>query len=285
MLSARSFDAIVIPVAIVIPTKNEERAISPLLNVLVGRFQEVIVVDSLSADRTVELSRRAGATAVDFDWDGKYPKKKQWCLEHLLLANSWVLFVDADESLSEALIVEIRDLCESGLIDDFDAYDITLDYVWQGKLLRHGQSVVKRALVHRTRCKFPVLDDLGAPGMGEQEGHYQPVASRVGSLRGRIRHDDPDPLADWFSRHNRYSDWEAYLRSQPGLREEVKKLRSRQGQRFERMPLKPLVIFLYNLLVKQGWRDGRAGLEYALALCFYQWQIGVKKRNFEHGRD
>ena len=274
-----------IPISVVIPTKNEERAISPLLNALVGRFLEVFVVDSVSVDRTVEFSRRAGATVVDFDWDSKYPKKKQWCLEKLPLETNWVLFVDADESLPSALIEEMRDLCESGSIDDFDAYDITLDYVWQGKLLRHGQSVVKRALVHRARCRFPVLDDLAAPGMGEQEGHYQPVAARVGSLRGRIRHDDPDPFADWFSRHNRYSDWEAYLRSRPELRDDVRKLRSRQGQKFERMPLKPLVILLYNLLVKQGWRDGSAGLEYALALCFYQWQIGVKRRSFEHGRD
>jgi len=40
--------------------------------------------------------------------------------------------------------------------------------------------------------------------------------------------------------------------------------------------MKSLVILLYNLLLKQGWRDGRAGLEYAVALAFYQWQIGVK---------
>lgn len=265
-----------IPISIVIPTKNEELAIQPLLKTLVGCFSEVFVVDSLSIDRTAELSRAAGATVVDYDWDKKYPKKKQWCLDKLPLETDWVLFVDADESLPPSLIQELANLCESGSIDECDAYDITLDYMWQGKLLRHGQSVVKRALLQRTRCHFPVVDDLAAPGMGEQEGHYQPVADRVGTLQARIRHDDPDPLADWFSRHNRYSDWEAYLRSRPEVRNDVRRLRSRQGQIFERMPMKSLVILLYNLLLKQGWRDGRAGLEYAVALAFYQWQIGVK---------
>ena len=95
------------------------------------------------------------------------------------------------------------------------AFDIPLGYWFAGRRLRHGYTIVKRALLDRTRCRFPEPDDLDAPGMGEQEGHYQPLAESVARLRAPIEHEDLDPVRTWFERHNRYSDWEAWLELNP----------------------------------------------------------------------
>jgi len=115
--------------------------------------------------------------------------------------------------------------------------------------------------------------------MGEQEGHYQPVTAHpVGRLKHRLRHADLDPLSSWFARHNRYSDWEAYLRADPAVRDEVARLRSRQGRLFDRIPGKPLLFFLYCYVLRGGFLDGRAGLDYAMALAFYYWQVSLKTR-------
>ena len=242
-------------------------------------FSDVIVVDSGSEDGTQELAVSAGAKVISFSWNGRYPKKKQWQLDTLDTANDWVLFVDADEMPSPALVDELRAEMPRLTSGRFAAADIRLSYRFAGRFLRYGHRVVKRALVDRRRVSFPVVDDLGFPGMGALEGHYQPIADGdVLRLRSRLIHDDVDPVRTWFDRHNRYSDWEAHLRVEDLTRRTVLSDRSRQGRIFDRVPFKPLFFFAYSYVARLGFLDGRAGLDYALALSGYYWQIGLKIR-------
>ncbi|MDF2664798.1 MAG: glycosyltransferase [Microbacterium sp.] len=267
-----------IPITALVQTKNEEVGIAACLAGL-SDFDEVIVVDSNSTDRTVPLAQEHGAHVVNFTWDGKYPKKKQWQLEHVTTRHPWVFFVDADEVPSERLKAELGDLVSR---KDAAAIDVDLDYVFAGRILRHGHRVTKRCVVHRGRVRFPEMDDLGAPGMGELEGHYQPRANGVVlKARGRILHNDLDPVSSWFSRHNRYSDWEAHLRSNSALRADIAKKRTRKGRIFDAVPFKPALFFLYAYVARLGFLDGRAGFDYAAALAMYYWQIGVKYRELQ----
>ncbi|WZB63940.1 glycosyltransferase [Achromobacter xylosoxidans] len=96
-----------IPVSVVVMTKNEERNIAKCLKAL-AEFDEVFVIDSRSTDATCALAASLGAKVVDFQWNGKYPKKKQWCLEQLPFSHPVVLYVDADEEMTPALAREIR---------------------------------------------------------------------------------------------------------------------------------------------------------------------------------
>lgn len=262
------------PVSVVILTKDEELAIEACV-ASAGAFGEVFVVDSASTDRTVELAEKLGATVVPFVWDGGYPKKKQWSLDHCPISHDWVLMLDADEVVTPELAREIEALD----LDDpsVAAYDVTLDYVFLGRRLRHGHKVTKRILLRRSRNRFPVVDDLGATNMWEVEGHYQPVTDgAVRQLSSSLLHEDREPLFHYFERHNRYSDWEAHLAGRE--RSQVAKARSRQGRIFDRVPGKPLAFFVYSYLVRGGWRDGAPGFHYAMAHAFYFWQITVKRR-------
>lgn len=191
--------------------------------------------------------------------------------------NPWILFMDADGMPTDELVDSLRTKLSGEVVEA--AFDTRLSYVFARRQLKHGHRVTKRAFVYRERVAFPVVNDLKAPGMGELEGHYQPEASGpVGVLRGRLLHDDRDPVRTWFDRHNRYSDWEAYLRVHSGTGADVGAVRSKQGKVFNRVPFKPLVFFTYSYLLRGGFMDGRAGLDYALALSTYYWQIGVKTR-------
>lgn len=265
-------------VSVIVLAKNESKGLAHTLQQL-RDFSEVVVVDSSSTDGTQDIARDCGARVVDFAWDGKYPKKKQWSLDNVQLRNDWVLLLDADEYPSAELIEEIR-LLEPHLNQvTAGAFDIGLSYRFAGRFLRHGHQVTKRSLINRRLTRFPEVDDLSAPGIREVEGHYQPQTKLpINRLKGRLIHDDKDPLSSWFERHNRYSDWEAHLRSNSALRRNVAHQRSRQGRLFDLIPAKPLVFFAYSYILRAGFLDGRAGFDYAVALSAYYWQIELKLR-------
>src|SRR5205814_58512 len=102
----------------------------------------------------------------------KYPKKKQWALEHVRFSNEWVLYIDADELVTPALVQEIGDAVDNPSVNGFF---IGLDYVFMGRRLKHGPRVYKLALFRRGCGRFVDYDDLDATNMWEVEGHYQPV--------------------------------------------------------------------------------------------------------------
>jgi glycosyltransferase involved in cell wall biosynthesis len=263
----------------IILTRNEEAAIAECIRAAKRVTSDIAVIDSNSTDATASIAQREGARVVSYSWNGRYPKKKEWALRNAGATTEWVLLLDADERVSHQLAVELRAIAASDT--GHSAYDIPLRYYWRGRPLKHGQTVVKRSMLKVGASAFPEVPDLDAPGITEVEGHYQPsVAGSVGVTRGLLLHDDPDPVSDWYSRHNKYSDWEAYLRTHPPAREAVRNYRSIQGRAFDRLPCKPVLIFAYNYIAKSGWRDGLVGLEFAVSLAFYQFQIGVKVREF-----
>ncbi len=272
-----------IPVSVMVQTKNEEKGIAGCLAAL-DDFDEVIVVDSNSTDRTAELAKEAGATVINFTWNGKFPQKKQWQLTEIETRNEWLLMLDADEFPTPELARELRAIAEDPA-ESRVAFDLPVAYHFAGMGLRHGHSVVKRSFLRRGLNEFRNIDLLHLPGMGEVEAHYQPEPrGPVGRTTAKLVHHDLDPVRTWFDRHNRYSDWEAFIRMDPRTRENVRGSKSSQGRRFDRVPLKPLVFFLYSYVLRRGFLDGRAGFDYALALSVYYWQIGLKVRELQRGR-
>lgn len=269
-----------IPVSVLVQTKNEEKGIQRCLSTL-AEFDEVIVVDSNSTDRTAQLAKEAGATVINFTWDGRFPQKKQWQLENVDVRNEWLLMLDADEHPSAALCNELRSIAEDPS-DNRVAFDLPIAYYFAGSELRHGHRVVKRSFLRKGKNAFRNIDLLHLPGMGEVEAHYQPEPQGpVGRTSALLVHHDLDPVRTWFDRHNRYSDWEAYIRVHPGTRDSVRHSKSSQGRRFDSVPFKPVVFFLYSYVLRQGYLDGRAGLDYAVALSTYYWQIGLKVRELQ----
>ncbi len=249
-----------IPVSVLVVTKNEEAMIEQCLDAL-SDFDEVIVVDSLSSDRTVEIALDAGVRVVDFEWDEQYPKKRQWCLDNLQIRHDWVFWVDADEVLTSDLIAEIRML-------DFQCvgYFVKGQYILNGRVLKYGMQNNKIALFNRKRMTFPVVDDLDCPDMGEIEGHYQPVLRRdgiIGQLNATLLHYANQDAVAWTKRHERYARWEVYMarshawpKDPVWWREWLK--RCMRSSRF-----RPYVLFMYSYICKLGFLDGRAGYEFA----------------------
>ena len=94
------------PVSVIVPVKNEAENLKRCLPAL-DWADEVFIVDSQSTDETEQVAAASGARVVQFHFNGSYPKKKNWALDHLPLRNEWVLIVDADEVVVPDLAAEI----------------------------------------------------------------------------------------------------------------------------------------------------------------------------------
>src|SRR3954462_302138 len=85
-----------VPVTVLIPTLNEAKNLPRCLDHLTWA-DEILVIDSGSADATPQIAASYGASVVNFKWDGKWPKKRNWALRNVAMNHPWVLMVDADE--------------------------------------------------------------------------------------------------------------------------------------------------------------------------------------------
>lgn len=257
-----------IPVSVLITTKNEEAHIAECLRTLKD-FAQVIVIDSHSTDQTAQLAQQEGAELVLYEWNGRYPKKRGWCLENLDIMYDWVLWIDADERMTPRLSSELRNLFENGIPENMAGYFIQGQYIWNGRALRYGLRNNKIALFHRERMMFPVVDDLHIEGMGEIEGHYQPVLKspsekyKVGQLSAPVLHDAYASQKLWDMRHERYAKWEAKMTFYNSWPKDPVPWREVIKQNLRASWLRPTLIFLYSYIWKRGFLDGRAGFTFA----------------------
>ena len=86
------------PLSVLVPVKNEAANLPDCL-ASVSFAREIVVVDSASTDNTTAIAEEAGARVVQFVWNGKFPRKKNWALENVPWQHEWVLIVDADERI------------------------------------------------------------------------------------------------------------------------------------------------------------------------------------------
>lgn len=268
-------------VSVLIPTFNEAHNIADCLAGLhwVG---EVVVVDSGSHDGTREIAHQAGARVVDFHWDGQFPKKKNWALEYLPWKYEWILIVDADERITEALAAEIQQVLAG---PQADGYFINRRFVFLGQWIRHCgyyPSWNLRLFRHRLG-RYERLHD-GDTASGDNEVHEHVVLEgRTGFLQHDMWHLAYPDIFTWMEKHNRYSNWEAQVEvggARGGRGEIGRGLAGRRALRewSRRMPCRPALRFFYSYILKRGFLDGYAGFVFCRLLAVYEFLCVCKAR-------
>jgi len=257
-----------LPVSVIIPVRNEAKNLPRCLEALADA-EEVIVVDSQSTDATVEIAREFGAQVVQFRYPGGWPKKRQWAMDTLPLANEWILLLDADEVLTPELAAEIRRAIQNA---EVNGYYIALRMYFLGRVLRHGDaSFWKLPLFRRGKGKYECrLKDQDA-SMADMEVHeHVYVEGKTARLECPLIHHNIESLSRYIQKHDEYSNWEARVLSQerPG-NEIVPSFFGTQAQRRRwlkkklfAIPGSPLLLFLYRYLFRLGFLDGVPGLIY-----------------------
>lgn len=285
-----------IPVSVLIPAKNEEANLPACLS-SVAMADEVFVVDSQSKDRSVEVAESYGANVVQFYFNGRWPKKKNWGLKNIPFRNEWVLIVDCDERITPELWAEIAEAIQN---PNYTGYYLNRKVYFLGTWIKHGGRYPdwNLRLFKHEKGEYENLKTEDVPNTGDNEVHEHVILQgNVGYLKNDILHIDFRDIYHWLERHNRYSNWEArlYLNFLLG-KDDLETINDNldlvthflkiienpvQRKRFLRkiwvwLPFKPTLRFIISYIFQLGFLDGKAGYIYARLISQYEYQIGVK---------
>src|SRR4030095_11651008 len=121
--------------AVVILTYNEEANIAQALGSIVGWADEIHILDSLSTDRTGDIASQYGSH-ISQNKFVDYAKQRNYALEHLPIRSEWIMFLDADEWIPDALKEEIRALLASTPREN--GFYLRWRLIWMGRWIRRG---------------------------------------------------------------------------------------------------------------------------------------------------
>ena len=265
------------PVSILIPIKNEAANLPRCLE-SVAWAGEVFVVDSQSTDGSQRIAEEFGANVVQFQFNGTWPKKKNWALENLPFTYDWVFILDADEVLPPAAESEF-----AGIVGDpnhaLAGYWINRRFMFMGKWLRHAYYPNWNLRLFRHRLgRYEKLTDVNTAS-GDNEVHeHVVVQGATGHLRSEMDHYAFPSVDVFVEKHNRYSNWEArvaldrFLRGSEGTLQSGSVGARRKLKRLsQRLPFRPALRFLYVYLWQRGFLDGREGFYFARLHAFYEF--------------
>jgi glycosyltransferase involved in cell wall biosynthesis len=269
----------VLPISVCIPVKNEEKNLPNCLLSLIDAFDDVVVVDSGSTDATVSIAKQAGAKVLDFHWDGCFPKKRNWTLQNHEFRHPWVLFLDADECLTPEVIAELRAKVPGST---HVGYWISFTNWFMGQPLRHGDVFRKLALFRKDAGQYERFPEHWWSHL-DMEVHEHPVLNgTTGVIESHLEHRDYRGLAQYISRHNEYSTWEAnrwhWLSSAGG--DAWTQLTSRQRFKYRNLDRWWFAKFYWfvSYVLKRGFLDGRQGFVFAAFKHRYFADIRLKIR-------
>jgi glycosyltransferase involved in cell wall biosynthesis len=278
------------PVSIIILTYNEEPNIRFCLESVKNLTDEIFVVDSYSTDGTLEIVRGYTTKIYQNAWvDWAY--QRNWALNNLPISYEWVLFLDADESLSDQLCQEIRTTL-SDQNKSFDGYYIKRIFYFLGKRLKHSGYQADYIL------RLIKKDEARSIGSGARE--YVTIAGDLAYLKHIMIHEDHKDIGFWIDKHNKLASLEARelfrLEAKKGItskKEIITTKKIEHGKQiwlrekiWVRLPLllRPFIYFLYRYVWQLGVLDGKEGF----IICFlhglwYQFLIDVKYLELRKG--
>jgi glycosyltransferase involved in cell wall biosynthesis len=265
-----------VPLSVLVPIKNEAHNL-PRCLASVAWADEVWVVDSQSTDASVAIATAAGARVAQFEFNGTWPKKKNWALENLPFRHEWVFILDADEVLPPGAEAEFRAIVADAS-RPLDGYWINRRFMFMGKWLRHAYypNWNLRLLRHRLG-RYEKLTAV-ATASGDNEVHeHVIVQGRTGRLQCEMDHHAFPDVATFVEKHNRYSNWEArvsldrYLRASSGhLQASEVGWRRRLKLTSQRLPGRPWLRFCYVYFWQRGFLDGWEGYFFARLHAMYE---------------
>ncbi len=254
--------------SVAIVTFNEEGNLARTL-ASVAWADQILVVDSGSADRTLEIARSCNATVLEHPWAG-FAAQKNFAISQCI--GDWVLSLDADEELSPELQQEIRQTLAAPT--SVDAFFLKRRNLFLGRWIKHGGFYPDPKL-RLFRRNLPTLPQFEARPVHETIRFSGPTAT----LNGDILHHAYPTLSSYIEHMDRYSSLGAELLVEKG------RTSANVFTFSTRIVIIPLLGFKWNYLFRLGFLDGREGLLLNLYHAAYAswkyakaWELARKPR-------
>lgn len=277
-------------VTVLILAFNEQRHIERSIQSAYRITRNVVVVDSSSSDRTVEIALALGAE-VAFSPAKSFSEKLNWALRELPIQSPWTIRLDADEIFTDTFVEEIGALLGSQS-DSVTGIWVRRQIWFMGRWIRRGGMYPVYALrIWRTglaSCRNQVIDEYMMLHKGTS------LAAPIDII------DCPNiSLTQWVDKHNRYSDIEAAFRTEirnsvsttttGGMAPELieRRVNFLKDGVYYRAPIlaRPVLLFVYKYFLRLGFLDGKEGLIWHVLHTFwYRFLIDVKILEKRYGR-
>ncbi|MFT5703378.1 MAG: glycosyltransferase involved in cell wall biosynthesis [Rickettsiales bacterium] len=190
-----------LPISVFIIAQNEADRIALIINSVAIIADEILVIDSGSSDKTVEISENLGAKTFYNKWQG-YGQQKVF--GENLCKNKWILNIDADEEVMEKLAEEISDLFNSGKQDQFDGYRIKIVNKF------FGEKYPKKLAYYYNQLRLYNKEQCG---FKDSSVHDSVIVrnddARIGQLKNIIAHQSFRSFKHWLEKINSYSSMQA----------------------------------------------------------------------------
>lgn len=270
-------------VSVMIMTLNEENNLPGALRSLTW-CDDVVVFDSYSTDRTIEIATEMGARVVQRKFDSFGPHQT-WGLKEIDYKHRWVFMLDADERMTDGLRAEIEGIAAKWEASEHTEEKDPVAYYCGRRNFFRGKWI-KHAMPPGNNMRFfqPHLIRF------EREVHQVPVVDgEIGYMKGMFDHFNfSKGIGEWIIRHNRYAEMESHENIRAHKESPVRFMnlfsRDRNTRRLEmknislRLPMRPLIKFGYMYVLKGGFLDGKAGWTYCKLQAMYEYMIVLKVR-------
>lgn len=256
-------------ISVLILTLNEEANLPGCLD-SIAWCDDILVFDSGSTDRTIEIAKEKGARVLTRSFDN-YGSQRQAALEQGSFKHSWLLVLDADERVDPVLAEELKAIASDPSCaqkgfrirrkDHFLGKWVprsTLYPTWHPHFFQYSCARYEPRSVH----EYPIIDGPA----GELKGHILHFPFNKG-------------LEEWWDKHRRYSKLEAkeainLLKASidwPAIfsRDAVKRRRALKSLSY-RLPFRGLSRFLYMMLIRLAFLDGWPGIQYCWMISRYE---------------
>ena len=230
-------------ITVIFTTYNEAHNIAAALDTVVGWANEIIVVDSFSTDATCKIvSDTEGGDKTSIKLLQRAYKgpadQKNWAIPQA--KNAWILLVDADERVTDALKTEIEQVVNAENTTA-DAYWIGFQHYFMGKKVRYSgwQNDKTIRLIQRDKCRYnsnQVHEEIDTKGL------------KIGRLTHKFMHYTFKDLDHFVAKQERYAAWSAldYAAKTPRVT-------------FFHLAIKPFFRFFKHYILKLGFLDGKVG--------------------------
>lgn len=261
----------------IILTKNEELNIERCIKSINKKIKKIIVLDSFSDDKTVEIAKKMGAEVYQHKFEN-YALQFNYAIDDLNINTKWIFRLDADEVVTEELLDEIENKISIHANDNVNGFLMKYKLIFMGKFLKHGgcYPFIKMTVFKKDFGRFEERE------FGEhvvlREGKYE-------TFENDCLHYDFKDITSFINKHNWYSTREKSdyfnrkMIKQKELYKQANFTKKIRDNIYYKLPMfmRAKMFFLYKYYIKLGFLDGKEGKIYAfIQTYFYRFAVDAK---------